>query len=329
MTPFILFLSFAVSFALRVDLVNSPSTPMDAIRLQARADYIECLTQEIVYGYDEIRTVHAGVEQEVPPATLSALYAELRAVRKDGTLVDPPNFSMVQTRGEDDIVLQTSYDITQLTDVYGCREIPETPAYTGRMCEFTMDYTATELGVVLATVDFTLTVKQFKMGVGTYVVSAVKIYKKLCDCEIIEKYTLHIEAYKDAECTIPLNGESLVYGAPLCLKVTSPDSLASRYKFTPTSVLMRYPDAEGETISVEMIPVATVASGDGWAEIVLDATTVGEHISFLVTVVLGEGTLIEDVAQVDYSTEQPKNEDEANGNEGENENPKDEDIVSF
>lgn len=334
MISFTLILILSLSSALRVDIANSPAGPMDPFRLQARADYIECLTQKIIYGYDQLRTVSIGVEQEAPSANVSALYAEMFALKKDGTKIDPPNFSLIASRGSD-IVLDSCYDLDQLVERYGCYDLPETSTHYGKKCDFTMNYAATELGVTLATLDFTLTVRQYKLAVGVYTISATKIYKKLCDCEIINKYAIEVDAYIDTDCEIPLEGNTLTYGSLICLKVTSPDALASRYQFVPTSVLMNYTNAMGDLLSVEMIPLATVESGIGYAEIAMDVLITGDHVSYFVTIVLGDGSLTP-VDPVDDDEndqgETPNDEDdpigsgdntdpEVNPGEGDEENP--------
>eukprot|EP00826_Nyctotherus_ovalis_P035230 TRINITY_DN300_c0_g1_i11.p1 TRINITY_DN300_c0_g1~~TRINITY_DN300_c0_g1_i11.p1 ORF type:complete len:139 (-),score=33.84 TRINITY_DN300_c0_g1_i11:131-499(-) len=51
----------------------------------------------------------------------------------------------------------------------------------------------------------------------------------------------------------------------------------------------RYKDASGNDRTLEMIPVATLKNGVGQSEIVMDVLSIGDYISYTITVVLDGG----------------------------------------
>ena len=276
---------------------------MDAIKLQNRAKYISSLKQEVVSNFDNVDKFTTWVKQAAPDDDkLYSLKAILYAVKSDGTRVDPPNFERMNATGY--IYLGTVYSTNDLKESYGCKELPENPTYTGKMCEFSMDYIATESNQVLSTVDYSVSIKIPKLGSSTVSITATKIYKDLCDCEILSAYPLIVQAYTDSACTVPLTGNSLVYASTLCLKLTSTNSLASSYNFVPTSLIMTYSTTSGSPISVEIIPVASIVKSKGMAMLTFDVLTTGNRVHFTSTLILQSakrmlhsGRNLEDIAE--------------------------------
>lgn len=287
MIPLILFLCLGVSSALRVDLAELQD-PLDTIGHQIRADYVESLQHTTECEFDEVDTIKVSVIHAKPPENLRSLHTVVYAVRDDGARLNPPMFYKEET-GNGHIKLTIEYKMNQLLEAYGCTNLPANDDYMGKMCSFSLSYVATDSMLELMEVEYALAVRIPKHSNVEYVISAEKIYKKLCDCVINNDYTLEVEAYIDADCEVPLNGATLIYGSLVCLKVTTTDSLASRFTFNPTSVLMVYKDSMGGDRTVEMRPVATVTSGRGFAEIAMDVLSVGDYISYTITVVLEGG----------------------------------------
>eukprot|EP00826_Nyctotherus_ovalis_P049182 TRINITY_DN589_c0_g1_i14.p1 TRINITY_DN589_c0_g1~~TRINITY_DN589_c0_g1_i14.p1 ORF type:complete len:392 (-),score=82.04 TRINITY_DN589_c0_g1_i14:10-1185(-) len=274
MIPLILFLCLGVSSALRVDLAEIQD-PLEAIGHQIRADYIESLEHITLCEFDDLDTIKLSVVHATPSANLRSLHTVLYAVRDDGARMDPPMFYKEET-GNGHIKLTVEYKMNQLLDAYGCVDLPANNDYMGKMCSFSLSYVASDSMLELVEVEYALAVRIPKHSNVEYIISAEKIYKKLCDCVINNEYTLEVEAYVDADCEVPLNGATA-------------DSLASRFTFNPTSVLMVYKDSLGGDRTVEMRPIATVTSGRGFAEIIMDVLSVGDYISYIITVVLEGG----------------------------------------
>lgn len=285
---YILLLSLTLSSGLRVGL-SRLEDPLSAQGHQLRTDYVESLEQTTECTFDEIDTIKVSVIQAAPPNALRSLHTEMLMEREDGSRTNPPQYYM-EPGDNGNIKLTVEFKTRQLVNAYGCVTLPETDDYFGSMCNFSLRYIASDSGLELSEVEFSLVVRTPKHSSVQYVISAEKIYKKLCDCEINNDYTLEVEAYTDAECEIPLDGNTLIYGSLICLKVTTEDPLAARYFFNPTSVLMLYKDANGGDRTVEMRPLAVTNNGHGFTEIVMDVLTVGDYISYTITVVL-EGRL--------------------------------------
>lgn len=300
MISFIFLLCLALSSASRIDLA-AVEDPLSGEGHQLRADYIEALQQEIECFEADVGVFGISVIQAAPPEALRSVHVVLQASREDGSKVSPPSF--VQEDGENgNIKLTAYYELEELTDAFGCIDIPESDDYFGKICYFSMDYVGTDSMLVLSTIEYSLAVRIPKHQNVEYVIAASKIYKELCDCVIDNDYELQVEAYTDADCEIPLNGETLIYGALICLKVTTDDPLASRFIFNPTSVLMVYKDINGGDRTVEMIPLAQTRNGAGFSEIVMDVLTVGDYISYTITVVLEGGMR----ALIDVDLKEPK-----------------------
>ena len=287
MMPLILLLFLAFSSATRVDLAETLEN-MDALALQIRKDYVAGLDQQIECFEEDVGRYGISLIQAEPPANLNSLHLNVQTKREDGSRANPPEVFLEP--GETGLIKITSYfDLEELTDAYGCVEIPDNEDYFGRICYFIVDYFATDSGLTLATVEYSLAVRIPKHNDVEYIIKATKIYKELCDCEILNEYTLQVEAYIDAECEVPLEGDTLVYGSLLCLKVFTTDALAQGFLFNPTSVLMVYKDIDGNDRTVEMIPVAETLNGRGMSEIVMDVLAVGDFISYTITVRLEGG----------------------------------------
>ena len=186
-----------------------------------------------------------------------------------------------------------------MNEMYGWRTFAETSTYTGKVCEFILAYTAPESGIILYSFDFSVSVKLTK-GVGQLLtaINGAKLYKDLCDCQIVIDYPITVDLYSDSDCTVPLTGNQIYYGSPLCMKLTSSSDIASSYLFQPTSVIMKYMSDDGENITAEIISLADIKAGVGYCNIVVDVLVTGDSLVFINTVVLqpnnGAGRLLQD-----------------------------------
>lgn len=286
-----------------IEIVIGSAATMDALKLQARANYIKSLKQDILATTDNVANFTTTVKQiAANTSEVYSLSTVLYGVKADNTRVNPPNFKM--TSDGTYAYLATSYNTSQLTNAYGCQDLPTNPTYIGKLCEFSLDYVGTESQQVLATVEFSLAIKIPKSASSTYSVNAAKIYKNLCDCSIVTAYPLVVEAFSDTGCSKPFTGTSITYGSTICLKLTSTNTLANSYTFSPSSVLMTYRTTGGSPISVEMIPVTSISKGKGYAFVSLDVLTTGNQVLFTTTLVLEggrrmleEGRLLQAVAE--------------------------------
>ena len=265
-------------------LVLASQTEINAMNLLSRAQYIKNLKNEVITSIDNIEKYTISIKESIPNENVNSINVALYSVLENSTRVDPPNFQI--TIDSSSIYFGTSFSNDDLSEKYGCIEVPSNDKYVGKICQFNMDYIASESDIVLATVSFSMSIKIPKIQDEDYSIIGNKVYKNLCDCSIDTTYVLTVDIYTDKDCTQPLKGSSLEYGSTICLKLSSQSLLANFYYFTPTSVMMNYNTITGNILSTEMIPVTTIVSGKGTATAALDVLTTGTQISFVATVIL-------------------------------------------
>jgi len=281
----------------------SPRTDnMDAIQLQKRADYLKKLDESITSEVDNVNKFKALIKHTVVNALeIRNLDVSLAVETPSGVYADPPNFSV--NNDDTSTYLSVVYAVEDLIEKFGCKEMPENPTYVGKVCKFKLDYIASELDVVLSTIDFSISVKLPKSASSTATIKAVKLYRNLCDCDILTGYPLLVDIYSDPACTTPLLGTTLKYGDTICMKVTTINPIASTYNFKSTSVLMTNKNSLGSPVTTELMPVSSVTCKKGECQVVLDVLAVGD-ISYTNTIVLsgarrmldGNGRVLSDIS---------------------------------
>ncbi len=139
-------------------LTLAQKAEMDAQKLLARVKYIVSLNQAVFTNLDDNSKFTVAIRQPVPDLTkVFSIDVALHCKNSEGRLVDPPNFSMHSDRYFTYFTVR--YEVDQLNDKYGCREIEEGTDYVGKICYFSLDYIGSEADMVLSTVDFSATVK--------------------------------------------------------------------------------------------------------------------------------------------------------------------------
>jgi len=286
---------------LKIDLGGKGS--VGPKELKARVDYLKNKKSVVGSTVDNVSKFTVTITQApVDTSTVQQLEVQLYAKNTAGLSVNPPGFTSEIIGGNQ--VLTIPYNSNQLTDFYGCRELPFNPTYIGKICDFTLDYVASELGVVLATDIFSVTVKIPKQGSSTMTVNAKKIFNDLCDCEVLGAYPLMVQVFIDSDCTKPLVGSEVTLGQKICMKLTTTNNLASTYDFETRSVLMTYYDAAGAPKTQEMITLSEIVDGKGTSKINIEVLSTGDSIMFTNTVLLknsrrmlgGNRVLIDDFA---------------------------------
>lgn len=282
---------------LKIDLGGNG--PMTAQGLKARVDYLKTKNSVVDSTVDSASKFTIKIIQKpVDTSTVHQLEVRLSAKNSAGASVDPPGFYSEILNGNE--ILTIPYTSNQITDFYGCWELPYHPNYVGKMCDFTLNYVASELGVVLATDFFSVAIKIPRQGSSIMTVNAKRIYRNLRELQESNEYPLIIEVFTDPDCTVKLVGNEVTYGDRICMKLTTTDNLASTYDFETRSIVLYYFRSHDEVEIMEMIKTSDIKDGKGISKINTDVLSVGDS-SFNIAVVLkkkdiaGGNKLVDDI----------------------------------
>ena len=261
---------------------------MSAQNLLDRSTYVKGMNQIYYCKMDSAGTYTSSVQHTLVPTTkVFNLDAVWYGKNSAGLVVDPPALSLSNVNGY--TLISATFTGGQLTDSYGCSDLPTNVNYVGKLCSFTVDYIAVDQGAVIMTTDFGVTIKIPKTASVSGSTSATKIYRKGCDCEILSALPLSIALFTDTACTVAFTGPSITYGSNMCLKVTSTNAAANSYTFEMAIINMAYP-AQGVTKTVDITAVSTRSCGNpcqkGLGMAYFDVSAVGSPVTFTVTVIL-------------------------------------------
>jgi hypothetical protein len=180
--------------------------------------------------------------------------------------------------------LYTEYNLDQLNQNHGCVDSTEDD-YVVKTCSFVLEYKAIESGFTLLEVGYTVCIKLPSSGVGTVITNAQRIYKHLCDCEILPEYPLTVDVYHE-DCLTAWTS-AIPYGSNICLHMHTSHNLAKTYKLHMTSILMAYDDAVGQTITTELANVVyNKEDALGYTKVKLPMTVSAAGLTLQGTVIL-------------------------------------------